>query len=385
MSQDIEHDSGQRRSSVETERHRSNISLRIGIVLVLCVFAIALTMALFLRESPDSELSGDATESLHVAASQNDVLALTALLDQGIPINDLDEHGWSALHKAAGLGCTAATKFLLDNGANVNVRQTIHQEAWQSRPMSGPTPLHLAIRKGSLDTAKLLLEAGADPDLTCWDGKASTLTLAVKTGSLSAIDLLLEHGAMLDPPMLEDLDPMQKLIAQKSLMARAPDPLTRAIETGRLEVAKYLHSKGARIRPAFLLMAVEYGYADIAAWILDQGVDVNYSQSRSAFFRRPTMEKGRSGIFIHSENCTALEIAFTYDDIPIMGMLLRRGAVSGDLLHQAAGKGNAAVVRLLLEHGENATARNSDGLTALQIAADKGQRECVKILKAAMR
>jgi len=51
-------------------------------------------------------------------------------------------------------------------------------------------------------------------------------------------------------------------------------------------------------------------------------------------------------------------------------------------LHLAAGWGRVDVVKLLLEHGADKTAKNKHGRTALELAKEAGFEEVVKALEA---
>ena len=67
-------------------------------------------------------------------------------------------------------------------------------------------------------------------------------------------------------------------------------------------------------------------------------------------------------------------------------LLLQRGAdangesIGGTALHSAARTGSADMVGILLEHGANANAASKDGVNALHFAAQKGHLEVVKLL-----
>lgn len=62
----------------------------------------------------------------------------------------------SALHIAAGSGNAGMIEFLLDKGADVNINSGL-----------GCRPLHIAAWCNWIEIAKILLEHGADPALTC--------------------------------------------------------------------------------------------------------------------------------------------------------------------------------------------------------------------------
>ena len=72
-----------------------------------------------------------------------------------------------ALVGAAGHGRTEEVVSLLRNGANVNYRFE-----------GNLTPLFLASANGHLDTVRVLLAAGADPNIPEYDGKTALSTAA---------------------------------------------------------------------------------------------------------------------------------------------------------------------------------------------------------------
>lgn len=81
-----------------------------------------------------------------------DVPRTQKLLSKGARVN---QSGWSALHYAAIKGHSKIVALLINNGAKVN----------EYSP-DGDTPLILAVRAGSVDTVKALINAGADPLLS---------------------------------------------------------------------------------------------------------------------------------------------------------------------------------------------------------------------------
>lgn len=70
-------------------------------------------------------------------------------------VNARSDSGSTALHAAAYYGHLEATKFLIENGADVNA----------VRSSDGETPLHKAASTGKLKVAELLLQAGARTDI----------------------------------------------------------------------------------------------------------------------------------------------------------------------------------------------------------------------------
>lgn len=112
-------------------------------------------------------------------------------------INDLDEHGFSAMHYAAYyLPSIVAT--LVEEGADVN--------ATASGKRSQESPLHCAAKSFSPDSVQILLKKGANPNVTSDDGKTplEVLLSFLKNDEDKdrAVKLFLSYGAKLDPKKL---------------------------------------------------------------------------------------------------------------------------------------------------------------------------------------
>ena len=114
------------------------------------------------------------------------------LIAGGADINAKDKpYGWSLLHWSVELGDFTRALFLLDNGADVNVKAT-----------DGRTPLHLVAgnRTDRTDTSRevfmagKLLQNGADINAKDENGW-SPLHYAAQTGSVMMAGFLLDNGA----------------------------------------------------------------------------------------------------------------------------------------------------------------------------------------------
>lgn len=111
-----------------------------------------------------------------------------------------DDLGRTALHIAAGdfgykpleAGRVAVAKILIDAGANIHARNN-----------SGKTPLQCAARRGSAKVVKWLIEAGADPDVRVVNDYQepddppgnSAMQIAAHYGNYEVVQILLKHGA----------------------------------------------------------------------------------------------------------------------------------------------------------------------------------------------
>lgn len=144
--------------------------------------------------------------AVHVAARFNHVSVLNLLLDHGADPNlfsyrrhfdeELDWHFCgSPLHTAAMNNSIEATRVLLAHGAR-------RDESWVDQR----TPLFYAAASGSAGVARVLLEAGADPNAR--EDRAgyirvdyTPLHYAAYNGHLDAVKILLEFGS--DATLLE--------------------------------------------------------------------------------------------------------------------------------------------------------------------------------------
>lgn len=90
--------------------------------------------------------------------------------------------------------------FHVENGANGRISSwsalALVSSIDRSDPVSGLTPLMLAIKKRKPDTVRLLLEKGAKPDQLCQRG-ITALMYAAARGDADMIELLITNGAVL--------------------------------------------------------------------------------------------------------------------------------------------------------------------------------------------
>jgi hypothetical protein len=130
--------------------------------------------------------------------------------------------GMTALMIAAKNGRLETARFLIERGADLMARS--------SSPPMGQPPLYFATWYKHIEVMKLLLDAGADPSSTGKVGSgvpiATPLFAAVDTGQPDAVRLLLERGARTD--------------LKSSDIAGVMTPLELAIRYNRTEIAEIL-------------------------------------------------------------------------------------------------------------------------------------------------
>jgi len=174
-----------------------------------------------------------------------------ARLQSATPVANVDRGGLTALMLAARQGQVAATRALVEGGADPN----------QADP-DGNNALVLAVLNVHYDVANLLLDRGADPNLGNKQGRTALFTAVdirnrdlsplparTETDSLSSMDFilsLLKHGANINvrltastPISRSTNDP-----GDKSLAAGAT-PFMRAARSMDLPLMRVLLERGA--------------------------------------------------------------------------------------------------------------------------------------------
>ena len=160
---------------------------------------------------PNGALPGGET-ALMAASRAGSLEAATALLAAGARVNDTEStRGQSALMWAVANRHPVITRVLLEHGADVSARSGIRRRVFNmggsrsagsaSRGIAreevaegGSTPLLFAARSGDLESARLLVAAGANVHDTAADGN-TVLNIAAHGGHGSLAAFLLAEGA----------------------------------------------------------------------------------------------------------------------------------------------------------------------------------------------
>lgn len=131
-----------------------------------------------------------AQEALLRAARNGDLEGIARALREGADANGNGEDGVTALLAAVHAEETKAIEALVRAGADPNDPMSVFGSAW--------TPLHQAASKVLEESAKALLEAGADVDARA-DGGMTPLMLAAGHPHGATARMLLEAGRIAEP------------------------------------------------------------------------------------------------------------------------------------------------------------------------------------------
>ena len=222
------------------------------------------------------------------------------------------------LHRAALEGQTTQAEQLLNNGADVNERNS-----------AGYTPLHLAAVKGRLEMAELLLDRGAE--INAPEGLGLTpLHLAVQNGQPEMVALLVTR------------------FANTELKGKA------------------FGMTGEAVTP--LHLAAVLGYAASARVLIEQGkADL---ESRTGFTEHTPLHSAAESDHVEMvklllDSGAQVDARDTYSETP---------------LHYAAREGAVESARLLIAAGADVNAKNESGSTPLSFATNQHQEGIISLL-----
>jgi ankyrin repeat protein len=165
---------------------------------------------------------------LYEAAEEGDYAGVRELVGAGANVNTVIDGDGSPLIGAVRSGNILITQYLLDQGADPNL------------PAEGDgSPLIAAAALGRLDQVALLISRGADVNLAV-DGDENALMNAAEQGHVEVVKFLIDKGA-----------DIHTRIAARTWVNGAEQTemrtaLSQARKNRRMEIVRYLESRGAR-------------------------------------------------------------------------------------------------------------------------------------------
>ncbi len=340
-----------------------------------------------------------------ILASTNCMTAIVkALLKRNVAVDKTDGDGWTAIKRASSEGHEDVVMLLLKAGASPNIAD---HEGW--------TPLVNAAGKGYVEICKALLKAGADVNANGARGRTPLLQAIGARSDSKALDALKELKRMLSgDDDDEDGDEESSLDLIKILLKAGANPnvlhdgtslLSEAIENDDEELTKLLKKHGATesashaggeaaidAQPesdegtAFLAAAMHADSKGLQDQVL-AGVDVNYSgaqgQTALGFLLAGLQDELNSRIFRrNAEQC--LDYLLSHGANPSIGdpspfvlaamgrrlHLVQAMIAAGVDINQSIGEGQTALFMSLLAPDAGQSVDDRCALALLRAGAD---------------
>jgi len=343
-------------------------------------------------------------------------------------VNRRNPDGSTPLQWAVYEGNLAEVKRLVRAGANVTIANNY-----------GATPMSLAAEVGNAEMLAVLLEAGANVESPNADGQTALLAVA-RTANVKAAQLLIDAGASVDArerfggqtPLMwasarRHPEMMQLLIARgadinarsavrdyqrhvtaegrpKSLDSGGLTPLLYAARENCIACLDVLLKNGADIdlpdpdAVSPLLVAIMNANWDLAQQLIAAGADVNqwdiYGEAPlfTAINLRNRLDGGRASIdsMNKATGLAIVKLLLERGANPNMQLFFKPANLNGPTntrgatpLIRAANNGDLEVVKLLLEHGADATVYMADRQTPIHavISGRSPEPQALELIK----
>ena len=343
-------------------------------------------------------------------ARTGNVDAVEALLAAGARVNDKEfSERQSALMWATAQRHAAVVGLLIEHGADVQARSTVRRLVISRRLQSelkygelgrsygtdaeetdigGFTPLLFAARHGDVESARLLLDAGANINETAPDG-SSVLVIAVHSGHAPLSKFLLEQGvnpnaagagyaALHAAVMTGDLDVVEALLAHG---ARPNAQVTQATKVTRNGQVLMLEERLLGATP--FALAAKYTEVEIMRALVAGGADAALPLKNGWTPLMLAASAGwRYGVWDRRDRVLPRELATQAELVDAQGtwaavqVAIEAGAdvaavdeIGNTALHYIVDKGFDRAVELLAASGADVNATNNRGQTSLAIVS----------------
>jgi ankyrin repeat protein len=355
-------------------------------------------IALLLKAGADPNAAvGEGETPLMTASRTGSVSGVKALLAAGAKADTKESYrGETALMWAVAENHPEVAKLLIAAGADVNAESTFYDFNFRKVASGGTqaiyfrggfTPLLFAARQGAVESAQVLLDAGADVNLPEPEYKFTPLLEAIYNDHYDFAALLAQRKAKLDGALylaieMRNLDyfgnrprkpvtgKLDELGFIKFLLDRdaAPDAVLNTKLPGRMAQGAITVPKGAT---PFYRAARS---ADVAVMrlLLEKGADPNQaSEDRTTPLLAAAT--GQGARFAGGEERPEPEFVEAIRVCLDKGSDVNAANDRGDTpMHAAAQRGADLIVQFLADHGAKLDVKNKSGRTPLDMALGIG-------------
>lgn len=302
--------------------------------------------------------------------------------------------GKTALYEAIEAKDLAEIKRLVDERADVNAWNLYREDALplvrvlQGEGASqGLRPLHAAARLGQAEVARYLIRQGARVDVRNHLGQTPLWFAASRdAGDVRVAEILIENGAGIDVPDRKGIT-----------------PLMQAARNGHTELVTFLARHGADVNQqaeggrSALHEAAERGQAEMARTLLEMGANVDASLDTGQRPLELAVLQGHSEVVgvllasgadpnLRAEGTSPLLIGTAFrGQVELVELLLEHGARTDETsdgwtaLHHAADNDQGTVIPALVHCGGDPERVEPDGhRTPLQLAVFAGNVSAVR-------
>jgi ankyrin repeat protein len=322
-----------------------------------------------------------------------------ALIEAGANVNSRDSYLFQTpLMWAAASNQADVAQILIDNGADINaisaaldLRGVLQSRVQGDFPDGGLTALHHAARENAIETARVLIDNGADLDILD-PQDISALRFAIINANLDLAKMLVEGGANINDGALVDLldvetNTLTFIRAEKNYVNETtPVELMSIMFDMGVDVDAYPHkaypfpATGFRAGDGTAGQTALYNAAardkqELMALFLEHGADPNSLNKDEKYFPLSAAFVVVPGIYRPGTMDDEEYIPTIEELSPGVELLIERGAninaTSKDgttVLHHAAAMGREAVVQYLIDNGADLSIRDHSNRTALDIA-----------------
>lgn len=275
------------------------------------------------------------------------------LLDAGTHVDPINRYdGRTPLAEAVKRNNLEIARMLLEAGAMPENQFSIR---YRGNPQGSYIPLTWAVNEKKPDMVKLLIEMGADINLSVkaggWGNATPTaLTQAAANGDMDMFNLLIHLGADINTPGGSGFSPLQT-----------------AIRNGHTDIALELINMDAKVNTTTgipsLLLAARNGNVPLMRVLLEKGADV-FATDEGWYTTGTVLSYAAEGV---RDRATFAEILNLIREWGFTNVNYK-AAMNWTALHSAAKHSNYEAAKMLIERGAHISAVTEEGLTPLHYA-----------------